>query len=62
MFEIIFGDVNPQGKLPFEIPSSMASVLAQKEDLPNDSQTPTFEAGHGLRYPIDEPKNLDLLE
>ena len=62
MFEIIFGDFNPQGKLPFEIPSSMAAVLAQKEDLPNDSQAPTFVAGYGLSYPKDALKSLDLLE
>jgi len=62
LLEIIFGDFNPQGKLPFEIPSSMAAVLAQKEDLPNDSQAPTFVAGHGLSYPTDAPKSRDLLE
>jgi beta-glucosidase len=31
LFEIIFAQFSPQGKLPFEIPSSMAAVTAQKK-------------------------------
>ncbi|MBC8380125.1 MAG: glycoside hydrolase family 3 C-terminal domain-containing protein [SAR92 clade bacterium] len=50
LFEMIFGQFSPQGKLPFEIPSSMAAVMAQKEDLPDDSVAPTFIFGHGLSY------------
>jgi beta-glucosidase len=50
LFDVIFGQFSPQGKLPFEIPSSMASVMAQKEDLPDDSVAPTFIFGHGLSY------------
>lgn len=50
LFEMIFGQFSPQGQLPFEIPSSMDSVRAQKEDLPDDSEAPTFGYGHGLTY------------
>lgn len=50
LFDVIFGQFSPQGKLPFEIPSSMAAVMAQKEDLPDDSVAPTFIFGHGLSY------------
>ena len=50
LFEMIFGQFSPQGKLPFEIPSSMAAVMAQKEDLPDDSVAPTFIFGRGLSY------------
>ena len=50
IFEGIFGKFNPTGKLPFEIPSSMESVLNQKEDLPDDSLNPTYEYGHGISY------------
>ena len=50
LFEMIFGQFSPQGKLPFEIPSSMAAVMAQKEDLPDDSVAPIFKFGHGLSY------------
>ena len=37
IFEGLFGEFNPSGKLPFEIPSSMKEVKKQKEDLPDDS-------------------------
>ena len=50
LYEVIFGQFSPQGKLPFEIPSSMESVENQKEDLPDDSESPIFEFGHGLTY------------
>ena len=50
IFEGIFGEFNPSGKLPFEIPSSMESVLNQKEDLPDDSMNPTYEYGYGIYY------------
>ena len=50
IFEGLFGKFNPSGKLPFEIPSSMESVLNQKEDLPDDSLNPTYEFGYGISY------------
>ena len=50
LYEVIFGQFSPQGKLPFELPSSMESVENQKEDLPDDSGSPIFEFGHGLTY------------
>ena len=50
MFEGIFGEFSPTGKLPFEIPSSMESVLEQKEDMPDDSLNPTYEMGYGITY------------
>jgi beta-glucosidase len=50
LFEMIFGQFSPQGKLPFEIPSSMSAVRAQQEDMPDDSEAPIFEFGHGLTY------------
>ena len=50
ILEALFGEFNPSGKLPFEIPSSMDSVLNQKEDLPDDSLNPTYEYGYGISY------------
>ena len=50
IFEGIFGEFNPSGKLPFEIPSSMESVENQKEDLPDDTLDPTYEYGYGISY------------
>lgn len=50
LLDIIFGQFNPQGKLPFEIPASMEAVRKQKEDVPYDSENPLFKFGHGLSY------------
>lgn len=50
IFDILFGEFNPTGKLPFEMPSSWEAVLNQKEDLPFDSKEPLFPFGHGLSY------------
>jgi len=50
VLDVIFGKFAPQGKLPFELPSSMKAVRKQKEDVPHDSENPLFEFGHGLSY------------
>ena len=50
VLDIIFGRFKPTATLPFELPSSMAAVRAQKPDLPRDSEAPLFEYGFGLRY------------
>ncbi len=50
VLDVIFGRFTPTGKLPFELPSSMAAVLAQKSDMPYDSENPLFPFGHGLTY------------
>ena len=50
VMDVVFGRHNPKSKLPFEIPSSMDAVRAQKEDVPFDSPTPSFEFGFGLSY------------
>ncbi|RLT40877.1 MAG: glycoside hydrolase family 3 protein [Chloroflexi bacterium] len=48
LLDLIFGRFAPTGKLPFELPSSMAAVRAQKEDVPYDSENPLFPFGFGL--------------
>ncbi|MGH2547941.1 MAG: glycoside hydrolase family 3 C-terminal domain-containing protein, partial [Thermomicrobiales bacterium] len=50
LLEIVFGAFNPAGKLPFEMPSSMAAVVAQKPDVPFDSENPLYRFGDGLSY------------
>lgn len=50
IFDILFGEFNPTGKLPFEMPSSWEAVLNQKEDVPFDSKDPLFPFGYGLSY------------
>jgi beta-glucosidase len=51
MLDIVFGRHNPTGKLPFELPSSMADVEAQLEDMADDTENPLFPYGWGLGYP-----------
>lgn len=50
LMDVIFGKANPEGKLPFELPSSMEAVKNQKEDVPYDSKNPLYPFGFGLRY------------
>jgi beta-glucosidase len=50
VLDVIFGRFAPAGKLPFELPSSMDAVRAQKSDVPYDSENPLFPFGHGLTY------------
>jgi len=50
VLQVIFGDAKPEGSLPFELPSSMEAVRAQKPDLPYDSENPLYPFGFGLSY------------
>jgi beta-glucosidase len=48
--DVLFGKRIPQGKLPFELPSSKEAVENQMEDVPYDSENPLFPFGYGLIY------------
>jgi beta-glucosidase len=50
VLDVIFGKAKPEGKLPFELPSSMEAVRNQKEDVPYDSKDPLYKFGFGLSY------------
>jgi beta-glucosidase len=50
LLDLVFGNFNPQGKLPIEMPSSMDAVRKQKEDVPYDSENPLYKFGFGLSY------------
>ncbi|MFI1148580.1 MULTISPECIES: hypothetical protein [Streptomyces] len=43
-----FGRAAAEGRLPFELPRSMAAVEASRPDVPNDTVDPVFPYGHGL--------------
>lgn len=49
VLDVLFGDAAPRGRLPFELPSSMAAVKANRPDVPSDTADPLFRTGHGLR-------------
>lgn len=51
LLDVLTGRARPEGRLPFELPSSMAAVAAQHSDLPHDSAHPLYPFGFGLRYP-----------
>ena len=50
LLDVLVGDARPEGSLPFDLPSSMAAVEANRPDVPFDTADPLFRFGHGLRY------------
>ncbi|GAB1690956.1 glycoside hydrolase family 3 protein [Krasilnikovia sp. M28-CT-15] len=52
LLDVLFGAAAPGGRLPMELPSSMAAVEASREDVPNDTESPLFAAGHSVSYRI----------
>ena len=54
--DVVFGDAEPQGKLPFDLPSSMKAVQESRSDVPYDTANPIFRFGHGLSYKRAAPK------
>jgi len=50
LIDVLTGRARPEGKLPFELPSSMEAVAAQRPDMPHDSARPLYPIGYGLRY------------
>ena len=50
LLDVLFGDASPGGNLPFDLPRSMAAVVASRSDVPFDTEDPLFRFGYGLRY------------
>ena len=50
LLDALFGEEPPVGRLPVELPRSMAAVAASPTDAPASSQDPLFPLGHGLRF------------
>lgn len=48
--EVLFGDGEPRGRMPYDVPRSMAAVSASRTDVPFDTEDPVFRFGHGLSY------------
>jgi beta-glucosidase len=48
--DVVFGDAQPEASLPFDLPRSMAAVVASRSDVPFDTADPVFRFGYGLRY------------
>ena len=50
LLDVVFGKTAPTGKLPFDLPSDMPSVVSHAADLPFDIEDPLFKFGFGLTY------------
>ena len=55
LLDVLTGRAAPEGKLPFDLPRSMAAVEASREDVPFDTENPVFRFGHGLSLPAIDP-------
>jgi beta-glucosidase len=49
LLDVVTGKLTARGRLPFELPSSMAAVEAQDPALPDDSRNPLYPAGFSLK-------------
>lgn len=47
---VLFGAAAPEGRLPFDLPRSMAAVAESCTDVPFDTADPPYRCGFGLRY------------
>ena len=50
VLDVIFGRAEPRGRLPFDLPTSMAAVRASRSDVPFDTTDPLYRCHHGLNY------------
>jgi len=48
VLDVLVGDVQAKGRLPFELPSSMDAVERQNPARPNDSEQPLYPFRYGL--------------
>jgi beta-glucosidase len=50
LLDVLMGKHRPEGRLPFELPSSMAAVQMQQSGKPADSVAPLYPIHFGLGY------------
>ena len=48
LVDALTGAVPPEGRLPFQLPRSMAAVRRSRPDVASDTADPVFAVGHGL--------------
>ncbi|HZA29966.1 MAG TPA: glycoside hydrolase family 3 C-terminal domain-containing protein [Propionibacteriaceae bacterium] len=48
--EVVFGLTSPQGRLPFDLPSSTRAVEESRSDVPFDTADPLFRFGDGTGF------------
>ncbi len=50
LLDVLTGVAQLEGRLPFELPSSMQEVEAQRSSIPHDTAHPLYGIGFGRRY------------
>lgn len=48
VLQALTGAVRPEGRLPFQLPRSEASVIASRPDVPGDAEDALYECGFGM--------------
>jgi beta-glucosidase len=48
LLDVVFGDAEPRGRLPVQLPRSMDEVRGGRADVPRESADPLFDYGAGL--------------
>ena len=48
LLDVVFGDAEPRGRLPIQLPRSMDEVRGGRPDVPRESTDPLFDYGDGL--------------
>ena len=56
LLDAVFGRFAPTGRLPVDLPCSMQAVEAGRSDVPQDTEDPLFQLGHGLTYGSADPE------
>jgi len=51
LLDALAGRIPPAGRLPFQLPHSMAEVEQGRPDVPQESRDPLYPFGYGLSYP-----------
>lgn len=51
VLDVVTGKAKPQGRMPFELPSSMTEVAAQNPAVPDDTAHPLYRRGAGIVSP-----------
>ena len=46
--DVLLGHATAQGRLPFDLPSSMQAVTRSRSDVPFDTADPLFRFGDGI--------------
>ncbi len=48
VIDVLLGEAQARGRLPFDLPSSMAAVMQSRTDVPFDTADPVFRFGDGI--------------